>query len=135
MTLILDASAALELVMGRPRRLAVASALREAEWVVAPSLYLYEAANAMWKYHRSSGLEARQLADRLAQAVDLVDEYLPADTLFGDALRLSCRLNQPAYDSAYLAAAQRRGGALLSLDQRVLASARKLAIKTTAELP
>jgi len=53
-TLVLDASAALELVMARPERLSVAALLQHYDWMIAPSLFVYEVANALWNYRRQA---------------------------------------------------------------------------------
>ena len=102
MTLVLDASAAVELVMARPGRSSIAAFLQNNEWVIAPSLYLYEVTNAMWKYHRLRKLELKYLQEKLRQAIALVDEIIPAGDLCPEALRLSCQIGQTAYDAAYL---------------------------------
>ena len=115
----MDASAALELVMGRPGRHSIAAALRECEWVIAPSLFIYELSNALWKYHKLLGTRRRDMQERLRQALALVDELVPAIELGSDALRLAVESDSPAYDAAYLAAAMRRKGAILSLDRRI----------------
>lgn len=131
MTLVLDASAGLGLVMGRPERSSIAEALRRSDWIISPSLYLYETANALWKYHGLLGLELGELRLKLEQATGLLDETIPAEELFPEALRLACETSSPVYDAAYLAAARKRNAAVISLDQRLLTAARKLGIQAT----
>ena len=129
MTLVLDASAALELVMARPERLSVAALLQHYDWVIAPSLFVYEVANALWKYRRLLKIKPRDLQERLSQAVALVDELVPAGDLHLEALRLACEIDSPAYDAAYLTAARRRKAAILSLDRRITEAALRLGIQ------
>ena len=129
MTLVLDASAALELVMARPERLSIATLLQRHDWVIAPSLFAYEVANALWKYHRLVKIKQRDLQERLLQAIALVDELVPARDLYQDALRLACEIESPAYDAAYLAAARRRKAAILSMDRRITEAASRLGIR------
>lgn len=129
MTLVLDASAAVELVMARPKRHAIAAVLQENDWVIAPSLYIYEVTNTMWKYHRLLKLELKDLQEKLQQAIVLIDEIIPAGDLYPETLRLSCQIDHTAYDAAYLAAAQKRKAAIVTLDQRLVSAAQRLGIQ------
>ncbi|MDN5313303.1 MAG: hypothetical protein PWQ68_2277, partial [Thermoanaerobacteraceae bacterium] len=47
----IDVSAAVEVVMGRPKQQQIIDILEKAEWIIAPSLYIFEASNVMWKYN------------------------------------------------------------------------------------
>jgi len=51
MIITIDVSAAIEVVMGRPKQKKIIDILEKAEWIIAPSLYIYEASNVMWKYN------------------------------------------------------------------------------------
>ena len=128
MSLVLDASAAVELVLARPRRSSVAEVLRESEWVFAPSLFVYEVTNALWKYHLIAGIKSTELQLALEQAIALANEFIAASALCAEALRIACKLDCPAYDAAYLAVAKHRGAMIVSLDHRLIASAKLLEI-------
>jgi len=127
-TLVLDASAALALVIARPERLSIAAILQHPDWVLAPSLFVYEVANSLSKYRRLLGVKWKDLQERYRQAIGLADELIPAGDLHLEALRLACQLGCPADDAFYLAAAKRRRAAILSLDRRILAAAERLGI-------
>lgn len=128
MTAVLDASAAVELVMARPAQKQVAMILQRCDWVLAPSLFIYEVANTMWKYHRLLKVQMKELEARLRQAMEIVDEYLCAGDLFEEALRLSAQIGQPVYDAVYLVASRRRQASLISLDRRIVGAAKRLGI-------
>jgi len=51
MRITIDVSAAVEVVMGGKRQEEIVNILNDADWVIAPSLFIYEASNALWKYH------------------------------------------------------------------------------------
>jgi predicted nucleic acid-binding protein len=75
---VLDASAAVRLIVGDPAAADLAALIREAPLVLAPELMLTEVANTLWKLQRAEqlgGLETQQL---LLDAHDLVD-LLTAD--------------------------------------------------------
>ena len=128
MSLVLDASAAVELVMARPRRSSIGAVIKQSDWVLAPSLFVYEVTNALWKYHRLAGVELTELQLALEQAIALANELIAADALSAEALRISCEVACPAYDAAYLAAAKARGAVLLTLDLKLIANARRVQV-------
>jgi predicted nucleic acid-binding protein len=100
----------------------------QSDWVFAPSLYVYEVTNALWKYHRLAGIELTELQLAWEQAIALANELISADALCAEALRISCEVACPAYDAAYLAAARARGAALLTLDLKLTANARRVQV-------
>lgn len=128
MSLVLDASAAVELVMARPRRSSIADTIRDSDWVFAPSLFAYEVTNALWKYHLIAGTKLTELQVALEQAIALANEFIEASALCAEALRLACEVDCPAYDAVYLAAAKSRGAMIVSLDRKLIASAKLVEI-------
>ncbi len=132
MTSVLDASAAIELVMARPAQHRVAKIVQESDWILTPSLFIYEVTNTMWKYHRLLKAPLEELEVRLQQAIEIVDEYLSAEDLFQEALRLSCEIGEPVYDAVYLTAGLKRKALIVSLDRRIISAAERLGIETAA---
>jgi len=128
MITIIDANAALELALGKPKKVKVAEVLQASNWIAAPSLYLYEVANVMWKYYRSGSLEEPAVINIISDCGDLVNEYIPASALFKEAATLACKINHSAYDTAYLTACQLKDAGLLSFDIRLTAAAEELGI-------
>ncbi len=129
MITVIDTNAAVEMALGLNRRQIVADMLVSSEWVVAPSIYLYEIANVLWKYHRLGAIPKATLGQRLTDCAGLVDEYLPAEELYAEAFTYACQLNHSAYDMAYLLACLRKKARLLSFDSRLLAAAATLKIE------
>ena len=116
---VLDASAAVRLIVGDPAAADLAALIREAPLVLAPELMLTEVANTLWKLQRAEqlgGLETQQL---LLDAHDLVDRVEPDRLLHAEALALACHLDHPVYDCLYLALARREAATLLTADRRL----------------
>jgi predicted nucleic acid-binding protein len=116
---VLDASAAVRLIVGDPAAADLAALIREAPLVLAPELMLTEVANTLWKLQRAEqlgGLETQQL---LLDAHDLVDRVEPDRHLHAEALALACHLDHPVYDCLYLALARREAATLLTADRRL----------------
>ena len=117
---VLDASAAVRLILGDPTAAPLAQPLREAALVLAPELMLTEVANTLWKLQRAHQLADLDPQQLLADARDLVDRVEPDRHLQAEALALACHLNHPVYDCLYLALARREAATLISADQRLL---------------
>ncbi len=116
---VLDASAAVRLILGDPAAAAVAEQIQEAALVMAPELMLSEVANTLWKLHRARKLADLDPQQLLADASDLVDRVEPDRHLQAEALALACHHNHPVYDCLYLALARREAATLISMDRRL----------------
>jgi predicted nucleic acid-binding protein len=116
---VLDASAAVRLILGDPAAAAVAEQIREAAHVIAPELMLSEVANSLWKLQRADLLADLDPLQLLADARDLVDRVEPDRHLQAEALALACHHDHPVYDCLYLALARREAATLISVDRRL----------------
>ena len=117
---VLDASAAVRLILGDPTASELADQIGDASLVLAPELMLTEVANALWKLARSDQLKGLDPQRLLADARDLVDRVEPDRHLQVEALALACHLNHPVYDCLYLALARREAATLISSDRRLV---------------
>lgn len=120
MSVVIDASVALKWVLNEPGSDAADALLNED--LVAPSLWLLEAANALWRRNQRRELTAEEASIRLLEllnapvAVTAIEDDLPA------ALELATLLGHPVYDCLYLAAAQRADTHVVTADQRFFAA-------------
>ena len=116
MSVVIDASVALKWVLDEAGREA-ADALLEEE-LIAPSLWLLEAANALWRRTQRgeiSGDEARERLTELFNApvtTATIEDDLPA------AADLANVLGHPVYDCLYLAMAIRENTYVVTADIR-----------------
>lgn len=134
MIAILDASAAIEVVLHRPKADTIAGVLRSADLTVAPDLYVSEITNAIWKYVRAGG-NPDEYAGILLDAVQIVDDLIPSTELFREAFDLSTQHLHPVYDSMYLVAAIRNQASLLTLDKRLRTVATELGVSVLPSKP
>ena len=126
MILTLDVSAAIEVVMGRPKQGEITDLLRKADWIIAPSLFTYETSNVMWKYSNTYDVDI--LIKKTRQTLALVDEYIGPETIYEEAIAMSCKNNHPAYDAMYLVSCRRRNATLVTLDNKLMNLASTLQI-------
>ncbi|CAK6696115.1 hypothetical protein OGCDGJMD_01975 [Cyanobium usitatum str. Tous] len=118
-TCVLDASAAIRVIIGDPVASQWRDQLKKAPLVLAPELMLSEVANTLWKLQRGGNLNGLDPQTLLADARDLVDQIEPNRHLQVEALALACHLDHPVYDCLYLALARREAAQLLTADQRL----------------
>jgi predicted nucleic acid-binding protein len=115
-SVVIDASVALKWVLDEPGKEA-ADALLEEE-LIAPSLWLLEAANALWRRTQRREINHEEAKERLAELYNApvttttIEDDLPA------AADLANVLGHPVYDCLYLAMAIRENTYVVTADSR-----------------
>lgn len=121
MSIVIDASVALKWVFDEPGTEA-ALALRE-EQLIAPALWLAEAANALWRHVRLGEIGAEEALARMSVLARAPVASLAFEALVGRALELATQLRHPVYDCIYLALALRYDTYIVTDDRRFAAAA------------
>ena len=117
--LVLDASAAIEAVLGRSQALEIVEYLEHADRVTVPDLYFAEIANVLWKYVRARDFPVDEAQEMLSIGAALPDDVLPARELATEALATATAYDHPVYDALYAVTARRNGAAVCTVDQRL----------------
>lgn len=115
--LVVDASVAVKWVVEEAGSEAAAT-LVDAD-LAAPSLLLAECANVLWAKVRRGELAGQEAIERLQLLRASPLELFPLESLGERALELALELHHPAYDSFYLALAERLGRPLVTDDRRL----------------
>lgn len=116
MSIVIDASVALKWVLDEPGKDAADFLLDEE--LIAPSLWLPEAANALWRRARRGEISSEEANERLAELYNApvttvaIEDDLPA------AATLAHALGHPVYDCLYLALAIRENTYVVTADSR-----------------
>ncbi|MGH7477253.1 MAG: type II toxin-antitoxin system VapC family toxin [Longimicrobiales bacterium] len=128
---VVDASAALKLVLPEPATELVAARIersaRDGTTLLVPDLFWAEVANALWKRTRHAGdegLSGAEADERLAHLLSGPFRSEPVRSLAAVALLIALDTGVTAYDGAYLALAEQRDTVVLTADSRL---ARQLA--------
>lgn len=116
MKIVVDASVALKWVLEEPGSEA-ALRLRQ-ENLVAPALWLVEAANVLWLRVRIGDVDADEAAARYRELVSAPVTSLPNEPLLPEALQLATKIAHPVYDCLYLALALREDSHVVTADRR-----------------
>lgn len=121
MGIVVDASVALKWVVeesGSDK----AATLRQ-ESLFAPSIWIIEAGNALWRLARRGDITQAEALDRLSRLrrAPVTISGIEADT--EAALELSLQIDHPIYECLYLALALRVGTPLITADRKFHAAA------------
>ena len=130
MRVVLDASAAIEVVLQRSHAARFAAILGEADVVLAPDLFVPEVVNTIWKYHHFEHLGLAVCQDALEAALGLADTLVPSIEICGEAFLLARTTRRPAYDMFYLALARREDASFLTRDAALRREAERQGIRT-----
>lgn len=126
---VLDASAAIHLVLLSPYAEALSRLLAQTGVSMAPDLFFSEVANGLWKYIRHGSLDQETAKDRLEQAMELVDSIVPSRILAAEALVAANAESHPVYDMMYAILARRHGATVLTMDERFFRLLRRMDIQ------
>lgn len=129
MIIILDTSAAIEIILGRKYAKKLGGQVADANWVIAPGLFIPEVTNVFWKYFQFSDLPISQCEMFIEETLDLPDEYVNDAMLYKEAFALACQTQKPVYDMFFLTLARRNNGYLMTLDKALAQTAKKNAIR------
>jgi predicted nucleic acid-binding protein len=119
-SVVIDASIAVKWVIEEARSDA-APTLRD-EQLVAPELWLAEAANALWRHVRLGELTPHGALARMEELRNAPVSTVTIEPLIPEALRLATELLHPVYHFLYLALAMREGMDLITDDRRFAAA-------------
>lgn len=129
MIVVLDANAAVELVLKLPQAGPIRSAVSEADYVTAPDLYVSEVANALWKYVRADVLTVEHADQAAATTLQFIDHFESSQILQREALAVAHAHGHPVYDTLYAVLARRNSAVLVTKDKRLRELATDLGIE------
>lgn len=102
-----------------PHRDAALATLEEASDIVVPESCYAELANVVWQWTRAKAIARGTAVDLLTDAEALITRSHPTTHLWHQALGLAIDADHPAYDTLFLAAAQRERCRVATFDQRL----------------
>ncbi|HEV2855784.1 MAG TPA: type II toxin-antitoxin system VapC family toxin [Thermoanaerobaculia bacterium] len=127
---VLDASAAVHIVLRGTHSLELAEKLGDVAIVMAPDLYCSEVASSLLKYVRTGELTVDQAITLVERCMDFVGSLIPEITLAPEALVAASRSQGGLYDMMYAVLARRSGAAVITMDRRFAHRLRQMEIET-----
>jgi predicted nucleic acid-binding protein len=123
-SIVIDASVALKWVLDESGR-DQADALLDDD-LIAPVLWLIEAANALWRRTTLGEISAEEARERLSELANAPVASLAIEPHLMAALTLATELAHPIYDCLYLALALHHETHVVTADRRFHAAAENL---------
>jgi predicted nucleic acid-binding protein len=93
--------------------------------IVAPTLLIYELMNGLWIGSRLKRIEFQAIEKCVQRVLDLSLDFRDASLFFSAVVRMCNQFGRSAYDSAYLALAEKEGIQLLTADRRLYNTVRR----------
>lgn len=98
MTIVLDASAAIEIALNRKYAKKFKEYLSVADIVIAPETFYSEITNTFWKYANAQELDTSECENGILGCIDLVDDYITTRDMCKEVFSESTKMRHPAYD-------------------------------------
>jgi len=127
---VLDASAAIEVILQRDLARQTADQILKADWVISPNLYISEVTNVFWKYQKLAGYPHDECEKNIDQAIALPDNFITEIDLYREAFSAASMFGHPVYDMMYLVLARRHNAVLLTIDKKLNAVAKKAGVRS-----
>lgn len=132
--IVLDCSAAVEMVRGTPRGRGFAELVLRGEPVVTSSLFQVEVRNAFWKYVKAGLMSPEQASECVEAALELVDEFVPLEENIAESFAEAARQGHPVYDLLYATLARRNVATLFTADKRLVSLCESMGISRVCEV-
>ncbi len=132
--IVLDCSAAVEMVRGTSRGYGFRCLMLKDEHVVASELFRAEVRNAFWKYARAGLLSVEDAEAHITEALGLVDEFVPLEENAAESFAEAVRQSHPVYDLFYVTLARRNAATLLTADKKLVALCERMGVNCVCEV-
>lgn len=129
MIIVLDTSAAVEILLKKEDSEKYRKKISEADAVIAPELYISEITNVAWKYNKLAGFSHEESYELAQDGINIIDQFINSNDLWKEALREAMNNNHPVYDCLYIICARRNDGILMTKDKKLQQLCKKLQIE------
>lgn len=129
MIIILDVSAAIEILFQREKSCLFSELYSKAGWIIAPDLFVAEITNVLWKYYKAGLITHEDCIQYVQDGLDMVDDFIDANTLWKESLSEGIKNNHSIYDMYYLVLTRRNDGTLITNNTALAEICKKMKIK------
>ena len=128
MTIVLDVSAAIEIILKKEKKELFDGYFKNAKWVIAPDLFVSEISNVLWKYNKVKQIKHDECIQYVEDSLAMVDDFIEAKDLWKEALGESIKNMHSVYDMFYAVLTRRNDAKLLTNDKALFALCKKIGI-------
>jgi predicted nucleic acid-binding protein len=116
MIVVLDVSAAIEILLQKEKKEKFDATYKQASWVIAPDLFVSEISNVLWKYYRANLITHEECIQFVEDGISMVDDFIDTQELWKEALGEGIKNRHSIYDMYYPVLARRNDGTLITND-------------------
>lgn len=127
--IVLDVSAAIQIILQKDKKDYFTSIYSNATWVIAPSLYISEITNVLWKYNKAKIFTHDECQQYVNDGIELVDDFIETKELWKEVLGESIKYSHSAYDLFYAVLARRQDSKLVTNDKDLEKICKKMKIE------
>lgn len=128
MIVVLDVSAAIEIIFQREKDNTFKSIYTQGTWIIAPDLFIAEITNVLWKYHKAGLISHIDCIQYVQDGIDMIDDFIGTRELWKEALAEGMKNNHSIYDMYYAVLARRNDATLITNDGALAKVCEKLSI-------
>jgi predicted nucleic acid-binding protein len=129
MIVVLDVSAAIEIILQKDKTEKFYSIYKKATWIIAPDLFIAEITNVLWKYHKAKVLSHEDCIQYVQDGIDMIDDFIDARDLWKESLSEGIKNNHSIYDMYYSVLTRRNDAVLITNDGPLAEICKKLNIE------
>jgi predicted nucleic acid-binding protein len=126
---VVDASAAMEIVLERPRAEEFKAIVDASAFTLAPDVFAAEITNAFWKCRSFGGIKDESCMYGIEFCLGLIEDYVMTGSLWHEAFLGSVKHEHSVYDLLYIVVARRNNATLLTTDKKLKKIAKELGVK------
>ncbi len=128
MTVVLDASAALEIFLNKQDTDKFNKIIAQDDLILAPDTFPSEITNVLWKYANYSDFDFEKCETGISYCIELIDDFVDTKEICHEVFAESIKSKHSSYDIFYLIVARRNNSTLLSKDKKLIQIAKSLGI-------
>lgn len=119
MIVVLDVSAAIEMLFLKEKSERFQRVYNEGTWIISPDLYVAELSNVLWKYSKAGWLSKEECIQYTDDGLNMIDDIMDSRELWKEVLSESMKNNHPVYDMLYAVLTRRNSGLLITNDRKL----------------
>jgi len=129
MNVILDTSAAMQIILKKEKYDKFNEILNEADNIFTLDLYVSELSNTLWKYNLKKMYTSDQCLHFIHVGINYISSFIDSKTLWQEAFCEGVRNNHSIYDMFYFAAARKNMAILVTNDSDLAEICKKNSVK------
>jgi len=128
MIVVLDVSAAIEILFQKAKQEKFNDIYKKGTWIIAPDVFIAEITNVLWKYYKAKVLSHEDCIQYVQDGIDMIDDFIDARELWKESLAEGIRNNHSIYDMYYSVLTRRNDAVLITNDGPLAEICKKLNI-------